>query len=52
MSCFMSLHYLAAAAVDTTTTSYASLNPALNAAAVLIGFIVLLFLVTRMNRDK
>ncbi|WP_281416591.1 hypothetical protein [Actinocrinis puniceicyclus] len=31
---------------------YAGINPALNATVVIIIFLVLLFLVTRLNRDK
>ncbi len=31
---------------------YAGINPALNATVVMIIFLVLLFLVTRLNRDK
>jgi hypothetical protein len=31
---------------------YAGINPALNAAVVMGIFVVLLFLVTRLNRDK
>ncbi len=31
---------------------YAGINPALNATVVMIIFVVLLILVTRLNRDK
>jgi hypothetical protein len=31
---------------------YAGINPALNAIVVMAVFLVLLFLVTRLNRDK
>jgi hypothetical protein len=31
---------------------YAGINPALNASIVMAIFVVLLFLVTRLNRDK
>jgi len=31
---------------------YSGINPALNAAIVMAIFVVLLFLVTRLNRDK
>jgi hypothetical protein len=34
------------------TGRYAGINPALNASVVMIIFIALLFLVTRLNRDK
>lgn len=43
------LHVLAEAAAP---NRYAGINPTLNAACVMGGFIVLLFLVTRLNRDK
>lgn len=31
---------------------YSGINPTLNAIAVMAGFVVLLFLTTRLNRDK
>jgi hypothetical protein len=31
---------------------YAGINPALNAGGAMVAFVVLLFLVTRLNRDK
>lgn len=34
------------------TGNYAGINPALNAIVVFVVFMVLLFLVTRLNRDK
>jgi hypothetical protein len=34
------------------STRYAGINPALNAIVVMAIFLVLLFLVTRLNRDK
>jgi hypothetical protein len=37
---------------DKPTGTYAGINPALNAAVVFITFVVLLFLVTRLNKDK
>lgn len=43
------LHVLAEAA---TPNRYSGINPTLNAACVMGAFIVLLFLVTRLNKDK
>jgi hypothetical protein len=37
---------------DKPTGSYAGINPVLNAVVVFATFMVLLFLVTRLNRDK
>ncbi|HEY3870814.1 MAG TPA: hypothetical protein VGM10_20805 [Actinocrinis sp.] len=34
------------------TGNYAGINPTLNAVVVFVIFMVLLFLVTRLNRDK
>jgi hypothetical protein len=34
------------------TSRYAGINPALNAIVVMVIFLVLLFLVTRLDRDK
>ena len=34
------------------TNRYSGINPALNATVVMIIFLVLLFLVTRLDRDK
>jgi hypothetical protein len=44
------LHVLADA--TTTTNRYSGINPTLNAACVFGAFLVLLFLVTRLNKDK
>jgi hypothetical protein len=44
------LHVLAEAAAH--PNRYTGINPTLNAACVMGAFIVLLFLVTRLNRDK
>ena len=44
------LHVLADA--TTTANRYSGINPLLNACCVMGGFIVLLFLVTRLNKDK
>jgi hypothetical protein len=43
---------LAVLADATTPNRYSGINPTLNAACVMGIFIVLLFLVTRLNRDK
>jgi hypothetical protein len=50
----MSIHTLAVLADSTTTTTnrYSGINPTLNASCVMAVFIILLFLVTRLNRDK
>jgi hypothetical protein len=45
-------HALAVLADSTTPNRYAGINPTLNAACVMGAFVVLLFLVTRLNRDK
>lgn len=48
----MSIHTLAVLADSTTTNRYSGINPTLNASCVMGVFIILLFLVTRLNRDK
>jgi len=48
----MNAHLLSVVAEGATPNRYSGINPALNAACVMIGFLVLLFLVTRLNRDK
>jgi hypothetical protein len=46
----MSAHELTVLA--TGANRYSGINPGLNAAGAMIVFLVLLFLVTRLNRDK
>jgi hypothetical protein len=48
----MNAHLLSVVADPATPNRYAGINPTLNAACVMGAFIVLLFLVTRLNRDK
>lgn len=48
----MSIHTVATLADGTAPNRYAGINPTLNAVCVMAVFIVLLFLVTRLNRDK
>ena len=48
----MSMHALAVLADSTTPNRYAGINPTLNASCVMAVFIILLFLITRLNRDK
>lgn len=49
----MNAHVLSVLAEGTDVSNrYSGINPAVNAACVMIGFLVLLFLVTRLNRDK
>jgi hypothetical protein len=49
----MNAHVLSVVAEGTSVPNrYSGINPALNAACVMAGFLVLLFLVTRLNRDK
>lgn len=48
----MNAHLLSVVAEGSTPNRYSGINPALNAVCVMIGFLVLLFLVTRLNRDK
>ena len=48
----MHSHALSVLADAAAPNRYAGINPALNAACVMGGFIVLLFLVTRLNKDK
>jgi hypothetical protein len=50
----MNAHPLTVLADATTTTThhYTGIDPTLNASCVMGGFIVLLFLVTRLNKDK
>ena len=48
----MNVHAIAALADGTAVNRYSGINPALNAAGAMVVFIVLLFLVTRLNRDK
>ena len=48
----MNAPVLSVLAESATPNRYSGINPGLNAACVMIGFLVLLFLVTRLNRDK
>ena len=48
----MNAHVLSVLADGATPNRYAGINPALNAACVMGAFLVLLFLVTRMNKDR
>jgi hypothetical protein len=48
----MNAHLLSVVAEGTTPNRYSGINPTLNAAVVMGLFLVLLFLVTRLNRDK
>lgn len=48
----MNAHVLSVLAEQATPNRYSGINPALNAICVMVGFLVLLFLVTRLNRDK
>ncbi|HWG25594.1 hypothetical protein [Actinospica sp.] len=48
----MNAHVISVLAEGTTPNRYAGINPALNSAIVMGIFLVLLFLVTRLNRDK
>ncbi|WP_157436505.1 hypothetical protein [Actinospica robiniae] len=48
----MNAHVLSVVAEGTAPNRYSGINPALNAACVMAGFLILLFLVTRLNRDK
>jgi hypothetical protein len=48
----MNAPVLSVLADSTTPNRYSGINPTLNAAVVMGIFLVLLFLVTRLNRDK
>jgi hypothetical protein len=48
----MSIHALAVLADSTAPNRYSGINPTLNAACVMAVFVILLFLITRLNRDK
>ncbi|HTJ66541.1 MAG TPA: hypothetical protein VL551_03330 [Actinospica sp.] len=48
----MNAHALSVLAEGTTPNRYSGINPTLNAAVVMGLFLVLLFLVTRLNKDK
>ena len=48
----LNAHALSVLADATMPNRYAGINPTLNAACVMGGFLVLLFLVTRLNKDK
>jgi len=48
----MNSHVMSVLADAATPNRYSGINPTLNAACVMGGFLVLLFLVTRLNRDK
>jgi len=49
----MNVQALSALADGTTAVNrYSGINPTLNAAGAMAVFVVLLFLVTRLNRDK
>jgi hypothetical protein len=48
----MTAHAISVLADAATPNRYAGINPTLNAACVMGGFIALLFLVTRLNKDK
>ncbi|HEX4790169.1 MAG TPA: hypothetical protein VH372_17005 [Actinospica sp.] len=48
----MNAHALSVLADAATPNRYSGINPTLNAACVFGGFVVLLFLVTRLNKDK
>ena len=48
----MNAHALSVLADAATPNRYAGINPTMNAACVMGGFIVLLILVTRLNKDK
>jgi hypothetical protein len=48
----MSILAAAALAEPATPNRYAGINPTLNSVCVMAVFIILLFLVTRLNRDK
>jgi hypothetical protein len=48
----MNTHALSVLAEAAAPNRYSGINPALNAACVMGAFIVLLFLVTRLNKDK
>lgn len=49
----MNAHVLSVVAEGTSVPNrYSGINPTLNSALVMAGFLVLLFLVTRLNRDK
>jgi len=45
-------HALSVLAEEGSNNRYSGINPALNAIVVMAIFVVLLFLVTRLNRDK
>ncbi len=46
------MHALTVLAEEGGNNRYAGINPALNATIVMAIFLVLLFLVTRLDRDK
>ena len=49
----MNAHHLLSVVADGTTPNrYSGINPTLNAAIVMGLFLVLLILVTRLNKDK
>jgi hypothetical protein len=48
----MNAQALSVLAEATTPNRYSGINPTLNAVCVMVGFLVLLFLVTRLNKDK
>jgi hypothetical protein len=48
----MNAHVLSVLAEGNAPNRYSSINPTLNAAVVMGLFLVLLFLVTRLNKDK
>jgi hypothetical protein len=48
----MSVHALSVLADGAAVNRYSGINPALNAGGAMVVFVILLFLVTRLNRDK
>ena len=48
----MSIHTVAALADGAAPNRYSGINPTLNSVCVMAVFVILLFLVTRLNRDK
>lgn len=48
----MSIQAAAALADAATPNRYSGINPTLNSVCVMAVFVILLFLVTRLNRDK
>jgi hypothetical protein len=47
-----SIQAVAALADGSVPNRYSGINPTLNAACVMAVFVILLFLITRLNRDK